>query len=164
MLFHELEFVPMTREDVPILAPLMKQAFDDDAKQFFQQETGGPPGYDDGTFLEKWGIESNAISYRINLKKKAIGAIMVFIDEKNNHGFLGNIFIDSSLIGKGYGHTAWLFIEQQYPQITVWETETPAVSYRNHCFYINKCGFQVFAVERKKDRYEAMFKLRKIIS
>ncbi|BCJ93702.1 hypothetical protein acsn021_12710 [Anaerocolumna cellulosilytica] len=164
MTFNGLNFVPMKKEDVAILTPVMQRAFDDDARLFFQTSTGGPPGYDDGSFLQKWGIESDAISYCMHLGERVIGAIILFINHEHKRGFLGNIFIDSDLIGKGYGYTAWCFVEHTFPQITVWETETPAVSYRNHCFYINKCGFHVVAVDGGMDRYEAMFKLKKVIS
>ncbi|WP_099205189.1 GNAT family N-acetyltransferase [Scatolibacter rhodanostii] len=163
MFFHGLEFTEMLVEDIPTLSPIMKRAFDDDAQLFFNQDAGGPPGYDDGSFLKQWGIESDALSYKISLNEKVIGAIMVFIDGDNQRGFLGNLFIDSDLIGHGYGYTAWCFIENTYPQIKIWQTETPAVSYRNHRFYINKCGFHVFAVEGDDNRFEAMFKLEKII-
>ncbi|WP_333651641.1 GNAT family N-acetyltransferase [Lacrimispora sp.] len=163
MIFNGLEFSLMKKEDISVLIPVMKRAFDDDARLFFQKTAGDPPGYDDGSFLEKWGFDSNAVSYRINLGERAIGAIILFIDDKHKCGFLGNMFIDSELIGKGYGYTAWCFVEHRYPQIAVWETETPAVSYRNHHFYINKCGFHVVAVEGGIDRYKAQFKLKKEI-
>jgi len=164
MIFNGLDFVPMQKGDIEILTPIMKRAFDEDARLYFQKSEGGPSGYDDGSFLKKWGLESDAISYCIKLGERVIGAMMLFINEEHKHGFLGNIFIDSELAGKGYGYTAWYFAEHMYPHITVWETETPAVSYRNHCFYINKCGFHVVAVDGGVDRFEAMFKLKKVIS
>ncbi len=163
MLFNGLDFIPMQKEDIPILTQIMKRAFDDDANTFTQNPEDGPVGYDDGSYLQKWGFESNAIPYRINLNGKAIGAIILFIDTVKKLGVLDSLFIDAGLIGKGYGHIAWLFAEHTYPQIKTWETATPAISYRNHYFYINKCGFQVYAVEGGPNRYEAQFKLRKIL-
>ena len=161
MTFEGLEFVPMKREDVPVLTPIMRRSFDDDSRLFFGRPSGGPPGYDDGSFLTKWGLESGAAAFRIDRDGELVGAIILFVDENRGRGHLGCLFIDSALIGKGYGHAAWRFAEHQYPGIRVWETETPAVSYRNHRFYINKCGFQVYAVEGGMDRHEAQFKLRK---
>jgi len=163
MIYKGLNFTHLTATDISILTPIMKRSFDYDAKRSLGKETGGPPGYDNGSFLRKWGMESDAIAYTISLNNTVIGAVMVFINLENNSGFLGNLFIDGNLIGKGYGYIAWQFIENQYPQIKTWETETPAVSYLNHRFYINKCGFQVYAVEGGMDKYEAMFKLRKTL-
>lgn len=90
--------------------------------------------------------------------------MILFLNKKQHEGFLGTIFVDSTLEGKGYGTTMWRFAESTNPDITTWSTETPAVSYRNHCFYINKLGFQVVAVEGgRNERFEAQFKLRKEI-
>ena len=164
MLFDGLEFAQLKHEDIPILTPIMKRAFDDDSRLYFPIPVGGPVGYDDGSFLEKWGLDPKATAFRINMDGEAIGAMTLLLDYEDNSGVLVNLFIDSTLIGKGYGSTAWRFAENTYPQITMWETETPAVSYRNHSFYINKCGFSVYAVDGERDRFQARFKLRKIMT
>lgn len=163
MNFDGLEFIPLKEEHITELTAVMKRSFDDDSKLYFHKPTGGPEGYDDGSFLRKWGLAPGASAFCILLDKRPIGGIILFIDEGNKRGYLGNLFIDSGLIGKSYGHTAWRFAEWRYPQITLWETDTPAVSYRNHCFYINKCGFHVVAVEGGRDRFHGQFKLRKQI-
>lgn len=167
MVFERLDFLPLKAEDVPVLTPIMKRAFDDDARRHFGKPEGGPEGYDDGSFLRKWGLESGAEAYRIDHEGSPIGAMILFIDQKHAHGFLGCMFIDDHLIGHGYGSTAWRFAEHTHPEVKLWATETPAVCYRNHCFYINKCGFHVVAVEGGKgdgDRFEAQFKLQKRIA
>ncbi len=156
-------FAPMRASDVPVLTPVMKRAFDDDSRLFFGKPAGGPPGYDDGRFLTKWGVESGAKAFRIDLDGTPVGGMILFVDEKSLRGFLGCLFVDADKIGRGIGAAAWRFAEETFPWIKVWETETPAVSYRNHRFYINKCGFQVYAVEGGADRYAAQFKLRKVL-
>lgn len=164
MKFENLEFNRMKETDIPVLTPIMKRAFDDDSRRYFENPEGGPDGYDDGSFLKKWGIDSDGTAYRVDLDGTAIGAIILFVNERYHEGFLGCIFVDSALEGKGYGSAMWRFAEATYPGIKTWHTETPAVSYRNHCFYINKLGFRVVAVEGGRDnRYEAQFKLRKDI-
>jgi len=164
MKFENLEFTPMQKSDVEVLTPIMKRAFDEDSRLYFEKSEGGPDGYDDGSFLLKWGIEANSISYRVDSDEKTIGGIIVFIDKEKKEGALGCIFVDSNIEGKGFGSTMWHFIENQYPEIDVWHTETPAVSYRNHCFYINKLGFHVVAVEGGRDnRFDAQFKFTKKI-
>ncbi|MCI8604330.1 MAG: GNAT family N-acetyltransferase [Ruminiclostridium sp.] len=164
MEFEHLTFTPMVKEDIPLLTPIMKRCFDNDSQLFFQKPAGGPPGYDDGSFLEEWGFNPEATSYRIDLKGTPIGAIILFIHEEHGSGFLGNIFIDTDLSGNGYGSTAWRFVEHMYPKVKTWYAETPAVSYRNHYFYTNKCGFHIVAVEGGRNRFEAQFKLCKTIN
>ncbi len=159
--FEGLTFTPMTEADVPVLTPIMKRAFDDDSRRFFANPVGGPPGYDDGSFLRKWGLESGSEAYRIDKDGRPVGGMILFFSPDGAEGVLGCLFIDAELIGRGLGHTAWRFAEASHPAVRAWNTETPAVSYRNHRFYINKCGFRVIAVEGDDDRYEAQFKLRK---
>ena len=163
MFFEGLEFTLLEKEDVPVLTPVMKRAFDDDSRLFFGKPEGGPDGYDDGSFLEKWGFAPDATAYKISLADRAIGCMILFVHEDKAFGYLGCLFIDSDLIGKGYGSIAWRFAERTYPAVKTWCTETPAVSYRNHRFYINKCGFHVVGVEGDEDRFEAQFKLKKVI-
>jgi len=162
MLFEGLEFVPLREDHIDALTPVMRRAFDDDSRLFFGTPTGGPPGYDDGSFLRRWGLDPGASAYCIQRDGTPIGAMILYIDVAHRHGFLGNLFVDAPLIGQGYGRTAWRFAEQAYPDVTVWATETPAVSFRNHRFYINTCGFHVIAVEGT-DRLTAQFKLRKSV-
>ncbi|MGI6358452.1 MAG: GNAT family N-acetyltransferase [Bacillota bacterium] len=161
--FEGLTFLSMTEAHVPVLTPIMKRAFDDDSRLFFQKPAGGPPGYDDGSFLRKWGLHENAEAYRIDKDGRPIGALILFIDERLQVGHLGCLFIDPDLIGQAIGTTVWRFVEHSHPLIKVWTTETPAVSYRNHRFYINRCGFHVTAVVGDQDRFQAQFKLRKEI-
>ena len=47
----ELIFLIMEEPDIPVLMPVMKRAFDDDARKHLGKESGGPPGYDDGEFF-----------------------------------------------------------------------------------------------------------------
>ena len=63
MFFDGLEFSLLKREDVSVLTPVMKRAFDDDSRLFFDRPEGGPDGYDDGSFLEKWGFAPDATAY-----------------------------------------------------------------------------------------------------
>lgn len=160
MRFEALDFLPMTEADIPILVPIMKRAFENDA-QLYGRPSGGPEGYDNGEFLRKRIVLPEVEGYRIDLDGKTIGAIMLFIHEEQGCGHLSCIFIDSPQMGAGYGAMAWRFVEYTYPKIHTWTLNTSAVSYRNHCFYINKLGFHVVAVEGKRDRYTAMFQLKK---
>ena len=160
MRFETLDFIPMTEADIPILTPIMKQAFEDDARRYGRPD-GGPDGYDDGEFLRKRIVLSDVEGYRIDLDGVTIGGILLFVHTKQHSGHLSCIFIDPSQMSAGYGAMAWRFVEHMYPRINTWTLNTSAVSYKNHCFYINKLGFHVVAVDGGKDRYTAMFQLKK---
>lgn len=127
MEFEQLDFVPMQESDIPVLTPIMKRAFDEDSRLYFNQPEGGPDGYDDGSFLKKWGLESGGTAFRVNHDGQAIGAMILFINHEQKEGFLGNIFVDSTMEGRGYGSAMWRFVEKTFPDIRVWNTETPAV-------------------------------------
>ena len=164
MEYEQLCFKPMEKDDIPSLTYIMKRSFDNDSQLFFQKPEGGPSGYDDGSFLEKWGFHPEATSYRIELNDTPIGAIILFVHEEAGSGYLANIFIDTDLSGKGYGSIAWRFVEHMYPKVKTWYAETPAVSYRNHYYYIINCGIHIVGVEGGRDRFEAKFKLCKTIN
>ena len=162
MRFERLDFLPMTEADIPVLTPIMKRAFEEDARQSGRPD-GGPEGYDDGEFLRKRLALPEVEGYRIDLDEKTIGAVLLFIHAERACGHLSCIFIDNEYMDTGYGAMAWRFIEHTYPNIDTWTLNTSAVSYRNHCFYIGKLGFQVVAVDGGRDKYTAMFQLKKEI-
>ena len=136
----------------------MATAFDEDTRIHLGEEKGGPDGYDDGSFLRKWGLHKNATSYCIFLKEQLIGGVVLWINENNNN-FLGTIFIDPVYENQGLGTKVWNMIEKLYPDTKTWETETPVFSHRNHNFYVNKCGFHII----RFDRQEGQFKLQKVM-
>ncbi|MFW2488019.1 GNAT family N-acetyltransferase [Clostridium chromiireducens] len=158
-----IKFDKMTEEDILSLTNIMKRAFDYDTKIHLGQETGGPPGYDDGSFLRKWGLDKEATSYCIYLDNVLIGAAILWIND-NDENYLGNIFIDPDYEDKGIGTKVWSKIESMYPNTRVWNTETPIFSHRNHNFYVNKCGFHVIEIKNPKDLEEGSFILKKVIS
>lgn len=162
MRFEKLDFIPMTESDVPALVPIMKRAFEYDAIQSGRAQSG-PDGFDNGEFIRKRLSMPDVDAFRIELDGVTIGAIMMFIHEDTKDGHLSLLFIDCDFMGSGYGEMAWRFIEHAYPFIEVWTLNTSAVSYRNHCFYINKLGFHVVQVTREMDRSSALFQLEKII-
>ena len=158
--YNNLTFEIFTENDIDQLTEIMKRAFDEDAKRHLNEESGGPPGYDNGDFLRQWYLNSGAEAYKISNEGKLIGGINVFIKD-NNENFLGNMFVDPLYQDKGIGTIVWKFIEQKYSDTKIWRTETPGFSKRNHNFYINKCGFKVVKIENPKDKYEENYILKK---
>jgi hypothetical protein len=49
-----LHFERMTEANIPELTEIMTHTFDDDARKFLDQPSGGPPYYNTGEFLRKW--------------------------------------------------------------------------------------------------------------
>lgn len=158
----KIEFREMKEEDIESLTPIMKSAFDYDAKIHLGEESGGPNGYDDGSFLRNWGLHENSTSYCIYLGEVLVGGTVLWINE-NNENYLGCLFIDVDYEDKGIGMRVWNKIEEMYPETKIWRTETPIFSRRNHNFYINKCGFHLVKIENPKDWHEGSFLLEKVI-
>ncbi|MGL5348662.1 MAG: GNAT family N-acetyltransferase [Peptostreptococcaceae bacterium] len=158
----DIKFETMNKNDIDNLIPIMKSAFDYDTKIHLGKETGGPSGYDDGTFLRRWGLDKEATSYCIYLNNILIGGTILWIND-NNENSLGCLFIDINYEDKGIGTKVWHKIESMYPNTKVWNTETPIFSRRNHCFYVNKCGFHIIKIKNPKDLEDGSFILEKVI-
>ena len=160
--FEGLQFREFEETDVAPFTRIMKRAFDEDTRRHLGEESGGPPGYDNGDFLRKWALDKNSTAYAIFKDSTAIGVVIVWING-NNENFLGNIFVDPDFQDQGIGTTIWKFIEQKYPLTRVWRTETPGFSKRNHNFYVNKCGFKIVKIEHPGDKYEESYLMEKEI-
>ena len=160
--YKGISFEKVSKQDSSELTTIMKRAFDEDAKRHLNKDCGGPPGYDNGDFINKWYLNSGSEAYKIIKGGVLIGGLNLYISSSNrNH--LGNIFIDVPYQDQGIGKIVWEFIENKYPNTLKWITETPGFSKRNHHFYINKCGFRVVRIDHPKDKYEESYILEKTI-
>jgi hypothetical protein len=159
-IFEGLTFDIFEEEDVELFAPIMKRAFDEDAKRHLNKPEGGPPGYDNGDFLRRFALDKNSRAHKVFKDSNPIGMFIVWINE-NNENFLGNMFVDSENQDKGLGTIIWKFIESEYPDTIVWRTETPGSSKRNHHFYVNKCGFKIIRIDKPGSRNEESYFMEK---
>lgn len=159
--YRGLDFDEITEADIHLLTSIMKRAFDEDTRIHLGEESGGPPGYDNGDFLRKYALNKDSISYKISKDGKVIGAITLWINHSTHENFLGNIFIDIDMENQGVGKKVWDFVESEFPNTKIWRTETPIFSRRNHNFYVNKCGFHVVKIENPKSVDEGYFVLEK---
>lgn len=155
-----LTYEKMTENDIAQLTGIMKRAFDKDSQIAFGQD-GGPEGYDDGSFLRKWGIEEGGCARKILLDGKTVGAYILFFSPDGKEGFLGTIFVEPEKHEMGIGTQVWKDIETEFVKVEVWHTETPGFSRRNHAFYVNKCGFHIVNIENARDRMEANYQMEK---
>ena len=149
----KLQFEPITRADVPGLTAVMTRAFDDDSQKHLGKERGGPPGYDDGAFFEKWlfGYEQTA-GYKVTLDDAFVGGVIVW-DMPDGHNYLGVIFVDPAYQDRGIGTRVWQFVEASYPQAQSWQLGTPIWAVKNHHFYEHKCGFSRLEVKEDEIVY-----------
>ena len=150
---NNISFRRFMRQDIPQAATIMKAAFDEDSA-LFRTLHDAPPGYDDGSFLRVNAIESGADSYCVLVDSQLAGVVIVFCNPQLHENFLGCIFLDPALRGKGLGRQVWDKVESMYPDVKTWRTETPLCSRRNLNFYINKLGFMAFRIDAPMD-YEA---------
>lgn len=140
----------LTEAEIGELAPIMTRAFDDDTRRHTDRDAGGPPGYDDGSFLRKYALDLTSDTYTVRSDTMIIGAAIVF-PRGESECFLGNIFIDPAFQDKGVGMEVWRMIQAQYPDVVTWKTETQGFSKRNHHFYVNKCGFHIVRISNPGD-------------
>ncbi|MFA5236095.1 MAG: GNAT family N-acetyltransferase [Bacilli bacterium] len=145
---------------IPQLTPIMKRAFDEDTRLHLKEPSGGPEGYEDGSFLKKWFLHPGASAYSVYDGATLIGGVNLWIRE-DRHNILGCIFLDPDHENRGYGTKVWALIEKRYPDTLVWKTETPIFSRRNHAFYINKCGFKCVRIINPRDERNGFFMLEK---
>lgn len=158
--FQDLSFEPITEAHIDILSPIMKAAFDEDARIHLNEPTGGPPGYDNGDFLRRYALDSKTDAYFISYKGNPLGAVILWISPEHVN-FLGNIFIDPAYQNMGLGLKIWNIIENEYPDTILWQTETPGFSKRNHHFYVNKCGFRIIKIANPMSQHEESYVMEK---
>lgn len=136
----QLVFQLIEEQDIPALTPVMKRAFDDDAQKHLGQESGGPPGYDNGDFFRTWLLPyQESVGIKVLADGELIGGIIVWILPEG-HYILGTIFVDPPYQDRGVGQRLWRYIESRYPDAKSWRLGTPAWAAKNHYFY-EACGF-----------------------
>ena len=157
---YGIAFRKAVKEDVPELSEVMARAFDDDARRFRGNPTGGgPPGYNTGEFLKKW--MGPGACYKITIANQTIGGIIVFV-HKDNNNTLGSIWVDPEYQNQGVGKQAIRFIEETYPDALRWSLMTPEWSTRNHHFY-ERCGYGKVAEEYDKEEGFNSFRYEKVM-
>lgn len=85
----------------------------------------------------------NGIAYRICEKDKAVGGIIVKIDQETHHNKLLIMFVSPSKNSRGVGTEAWRLVEKTFPETISWETRALCFETRNPHFFVNKLGFHI---------------------
>lgn len=154
-----LAIVPLTAADVDALTVVMTRSFDDDARRHLGVERGGPPGYDTGEFLRRWGLDPAASAFQAVVDGRPVGAVIAFPQETGHH-VLGCVFTDPEVQRRGVGVALMRHVEQLHPGRS-WTLETPAVATSNHRFYVEKCGYEKAAERDDPEGVGVMFVFRK---
>ncbi|WP_308763709.1 GNAT family N-acetyltransferase [uncultured Bacteroides sp.] len=93
--------------------------------------------------IEQTLCKANSIAYKAVQDNRIVGGAIVSIDKQRQRGSLELLYVKSSTQSQGIGKFMWFEIERFHPDVTIWETITPAFAKRNIHFYINVCGFQI---------------------
>lgn len=93
--------------------------------------------------IERTLCQTNSIGYKAVQDGRIVGGAIVSIDRQRQHGSLELLYVKRGTQSKGIGKFIWFEIERMHPNVTVWETITPAFAKRNIHFYVNVCGFQI---------------------
>lgn len=150
---------PLQRDDIAALTDVMTRAFDDDAQRHLGVERGGPPGYDDGTFLHEHALDPRARAFTATLEGRPVGAIIVFPGDDGDH-VLGCMFTDPDAQRRGIGTALFAHVEAAFPARS-WTLETPALAVSNHRFYAERCGFRRVAEREDPDGVGTMLVFEK---
>lgn len=101
---------------------------------------------EDGEIISRKTIENsinNGVAFRIREDGRAVGGLVLTINEDTQYNHLDLLFVNPTTHSKGIGLAAWKEVERLYPETKVWETCTPYFEIRNIHFYVNKCGFHI---------------------
>lgn len=99
---------------------------------------------EDGQVISRETIERalrEGDPYRILAGGEVAGGLVVRVHD--DHGDLDLLFVDPVAHGRGIGQAAWAAVERRYPQVSVWELDTPYFEKRNVHLYVNRLGFHV---------------------
>ncbi|GLV65876.1 N-acetyltransferase [Bacillus mycoides] len=139
--------------DAEKLTEIMKRTFDEEAKRWLYGQDDvidyniQPPGYSSIEMM-KYSIEE-LDSYKVIMDEKIIGGIIVTISGKS-YGRIDRIFVEPVYQGKGIGSYVIKLIEEEYPNIRIWDLETSSRQINNHHFY-KKMGYEIMF--KSEDEY-----------
>lgn len=117
---------------MPIINVRNKSFYDDFIK------FGECPGYNIAENDMKHSIQ-NSIMYNIIADEKVIGNVS-FNNKEKGVFWIGCLAVIPEYQNRGIGSKTIKFLEAEYPEVKVWELETPVQNYRN-CYFYEKCGF-----------------------
>ncbi|MFF2912424.1 GNAT family N-acetyltransferase [Paenibacillus sp. NPDC057934] len=140
------------KNDAQELTEIQKASFNEELKQFNNNEISGPIGYDSISWQEE--MIQNSEYFKVLLNGEIIGGAIILIESNHVHN-LGRVFIDPSVQNQGIGMKVMKEIEKEFPDSTKWWLDTPVWCVKNHHFY-TRCGFTKVRLEDDLFIFEKM--------
>lgn len=125
--------------------------------EILDEEGDGGPLVSEEAFRNGEGIV-----YKLVLGAEIIGGVFLRFLPRQGRGAVTLLGIREDHHGRGLGRRILRGLEKAYPEITVWQLESPVFALRNVAFYVNTCGFRI--VEITKDEQSGdwdMFRFEK---
>lgn len=131
----DVKYEKATIEDAMTLIDIRNQCFYEDYIRY-----GECPGYN---ISREHMINSiqNRIAYKIICNNQVVGNISIQ-DHHDNTYYIHCICVIPEYENKGIGQSAMKFIENEFPNATLWTLRTPSDKERNLYFY-NKVGYTI---------------------
>ena len=130
--------------DADKLTEIMKRTFDEEAKKWLPNQDDvidyniQPPGY---SSLEMTTYMIRELEYyKVLQDNEIIGGIIITISGKS-FGRIDRIFVDPTYQGKGIGSRVINLVEEEFPNVRIWDLETSSKQINNHYFY-EKMGYR----------------------
>lgn len=130
--------------DAEKLTEIKKRTFDEEMKKWFPNQENvidyniQPPGY---SSIEMTKYMIRKLEYfKILQDKEIVGGIIITISGMS-YGRIDRIFIDPNYQGKGIGSRVINLIEDEFPNVRIWDLETSGRQINNHYFY-EKMGYR----------------------
>lgn len=130
---QSVSLVRATIDDAAQILALKQRAF---AEEFAMY--GVKPPHFDQIEKTRRAIEEK-LYYKVMLGDRLVGGICL-VDEGDDGWYVGSVYVDECLQGRGIGQTAMATLFREHPEPRRWYLDTPCRSYRNHHFY-EKLGF-----------------------
>lgn len=123
--------------DAAELVRVQVAAFHYDSVIYPDVEIGGPPGYESQEVMLQKIAEDEAYTFRLD--EQIVGGMVIF-KESDGHYHLDVIFLEPARHNQGIGTQAMHFLDEVYPDASLWTLNTPTYAIRNQHFY-EKMGY-----------------------
>lgn len=133
-----MEIRPARRDEVEELTVCSKAAFESDAL-LGNEGGGGPPDYDSVLWHEQ--MRESGHLYAVLESGQLLGGVILYCEREERVMHVGRLFIHPQHHRKGSGTAAMLELERLFPDIRLWELDTPVWNGRTNRFY-TKLGYR----------------------
>jgi len=132
----DFQLLPLDACDLPQFKGDMQEAFQLGAETVFGRTIAPvlPASH-----IEQALAASGTHAWKAVVAGSMDGGAVVSVNDSSAH--LDFLYVRHGSQSRGIGRRIWFALERAYPEVEVWETDTPWFEKRNIHFYINVCGF-----------------------